>query len=276
MKVVTWNINCRSSKGGIPKMVIKELLRTNADVACLTEFVKGENYHEFIDELRAFGYEVFTDPRTTEYSGNEILIAVKSEYAIKTETFVICNDDKNPNFLHVTITRENEKKINLVGVRVKIMSPKNNLSKDEREKFQINEAKERMCQVNNLASYLQKMDGKIYVMGDWNNYFYDDNSKVDSWKLDKAYLQNYYSYPLLVNKMETLGLTNYTPQGNRQSVYSWVNKNIWSNKKYIRNDHVFSNTKVYEVTYCWEFTNSTEYISDKVGYPDHAMLIFTI
>ena len=74
MKIVTWNINCRSSKSGIPKMVTEELVKTKADVVCLTEFVKGENYHDFIDELTSLGYETFTDPRTTECSGNEILI----------------------------------------------------------------------------------------------------------------------------------------------------------------------------------------------------------
>ncbi|KAF1296610.1 hypothetical protein BAU15_14815 [Enterococcus sp. JM4C] len=272
MKILSWNINCRSSvRRKIPDLVIESIAAKNPDVFCLNEFVKGVNYREFIDRLSKLGYEAFVDPRTTGCSGNEILIAVKREHAVMTESFVINNDHKNPNFLHVAITRKNEEKINLIGVRIKILSPEKNLSKDEKEKFQIKEAKERMCQLNNLVSYLEKLEGQqIYAIGDWNNYYYDDNSKIDTWKSDDTYLQNYYSYPLLVSKMATLGLTNYTPQG-----YSWLNKSVRSKKKYIRNDHVFSNANVSDLNYCWAFTNSINYIPDEVGYPDHAMLLFT-
>lgn len=271
MKILTWNINCRAHKGEIPKMLVEELVKKNADVVCLTEFVKGENYHGVIDELTSLGYETFTDPRT-EYSGNEVLIAIKNQYAVKTSTYIIDNDDSNPNFLHVVSTIKNNN-YHFIGTRVKITSPHYNISKDKKHSVLIKEAKQRMSQVDSLLEYLAKLDGQICLMGDWNNYAYDESSRVNSWVTDKAFLQNYYSYPLLIEKMSAIGLTNYTPQGNVNKVYSWVNKKVQSDKRYIRNDHFFSNMKVKDVLYCWDFINSPDYIPDKVGFPDHAMLL---
>lgn len=250
MKIVTWNINCRSSKGGIPKMVTEELVKTKADVVCLTEFVKGENYHDFIDELTSLGYETFTDPRTTEHSGNEILIAIKNEYAVKTSTSVICNDDNNPNFLHV-VSRIDDNNYHFIGTRIKVGGE--NLNHD---------FKNRRTQLESLAKEISKIEGEpSLVLGDFNNGWYTDTDNKNSYS---GKPRQFYSYPILVQEMGNINYQVYTPNEG----YSWANG--------FKLDHCLSNVrKNIQVEYCWDFKKNRNYMN-KIGYPDHAMLIVEI
>lgn len=252
MKIVTWNINCRSSKGGIPKMVAEELLKTNASVVCLTEFVKGENYHDFIDELSTFGYEVFTDPRTTDYSGNEILLAIKSEYAVETDAFVICNDDNNPNFLHV-VSKINDENYHFIGTRIKIGG--NDLNEDF-----IN----RRTQLQSLMSEISKIEGEpVVVLGDFNNGWFTDKDNKDSYS---GKPRQFYSYPLLAEEMASISFQANTPRNDCSWGYGF------------KLDHAFTNdlVEVKNVAYSWDFEQNPAYKKKTVGYPDHAMLLVTL
>lgn len=252
MKIVEWNINCRSSQGGIPKMVAEELLRTNPDIVCLTEFVKGENYHDFVDKLNNLGYETFNDPRTIEYSGNEILIAIKSEYAVETETFVICNDDNNPNFLHV-VSKINDENYHFIGARIKIGG--NDLNEDF-----IN----RRTQLQSLMSEISKIeDEPVVVLGDFNNGWFTDSQNKDSYS---GKPRQFYSYPLLVEEMKSINFKANTPEIDCSWGYGF------------KLDHAFTNNfvDVKNVSYSWDFEQNPAYKKKTVGYPDHAMLLVTL
>lgn len=254
MKALTWNINGRSSKGGIPKMVIEELVKTDADIVCLTEFVKSENYHEFIDELISLGYETFTDPRTTDYSrNNTILLAIKSAYAVETDAFVICNDDNNPNFLHV-MSRIDGNNHHFIGTRIKIGGEKN-LDDD---------FKNRRIQLNRLVDEIRKIKGEpVVVLGDFNNGWFTDSQNKDSYS---GKPRQFYSYPLLVEEMKSINFQANTPKTD----CSWGNG--------FKLDHAFTNdlVEVKNVVYSWKFEQNPEYKKNNVGYPDHAMLITEI
>ena len=250
MKLISWNINCRSGRGSIPNLVVDELRKINADVICLTEFVKGNNYTTFIDELNTLGYEVFTDPRTTEYVGNEILIAIKKEYAIETDVFTICNNNNNPNFLHV-VSKINGQNHHFIGTRIKVGG------KDINTDF-IN----RKTQLCSLMNEIRKIeDEPSILLGDFNNGWYTENDKKDSYA---GKPRQFYSYPLVVEEMESIGYQVDTPKN-----FSWGNG--------FKLDHVFTNklVEVNSTLYDWDFKKHSEY-KHSVGYPDHAMLLVTL
>lgn len=116
------------------------------------------------------------------------------------------------------------------------------------------------------------------LIGDFNNNHYFENQTIDSWRNDMEFLQNYYSYPLLVKCMKNeINLKNHTPTGKINEVYSWVNQSLPHNdiKRYIRNDHLFTNLTVLNVNYNWNFLKNPEY-KNQVGYPDHAILSATV
>lgn len=275
--IATWNINQRSNKkGDNPNLVIDELEKMNLDIICLTEYVKSSNHTEFCESLENLGYSVFVDPRN-EILKNEILIAVKNNLAQDTKIKVIPLGELYPNFLHLE-TKIGNDVLHIIGVRVQISY----IDKEQpyRVKFllQVQDAKERLEQIKHAISYIQNLTGKICLIGDFNNYHYLENQVVDSWKNDMRFLQNYYSYPLLVKSIKNeTNLKNYSPTGKADEVYSWINKKVKvdSLKRYIRNDHLFSNTVVNNVTYNWDFLKNPNY-KNKVGYPDHAILTASI
>lgn len=52
LTVSTWNINQRSGLGRqIPDMVVTKLRQLNADIICLTEYVKTETHNLFCARL---------------------------------------------------------------------------------------------------------------------------------------------------------------------------------------------------------------------------------
>lgn len=273
IKIVAWNINQRSKTlGFIPKLVLEEITKQKANIIILTEYVKNSNHLEFCTSLESLGFQVFLDGNLV--NGNQVLIAIQKSLTSEFEVHVLPKSLSYPDFLHVTI-KNGKEKFHIIGTRIKIGSPPKKLSYKENQEFQINDANERMQQINILVDYLKKLEGNICIAGDFNNYFYTEESKINSWQHDLMYLQNYYSYPLLVEKMSKIYLTNHTPHGETNKVYSWANKSVHSVKKFIRNDHIFTNLNVLNKEYYWGFLNSEDY-SDKIGYPDHAMLVANI
>lgn len=278
LKILSWNVNQRAgytNLNGIPELVLNELQKRNSDIVCLLEYFKTKNHRSFCHSLENLGYRVFADERLMIGKNNEVLIALKKTITVDDSLNVLPNDSRYPDFLQATI-KNNDKKLHIIGTRIKISSPPKNISQKQKDSFLIKDANERMNQINNLLNYVKNLKGRVCIVGDFNNYFYTENSKVDSWADDKRYLQNYYSYPLLVNAMSKLSLINHTPQGETDKVFSWTNRNVRSDKKYVRNDHIFSNVSVSGERYCWNFLHSENYIPDTVGYPDHAMLMATI
>lgn len=266
IKILEWNINQRSHyRGRGIELVSDEIRRVNADLVCLTEYVKGEQHSTFCDEMHELGYSTFLAPTTGDKKElkNEILLAVKTNF-LNNSTQKITGTDEAfsftkkevlpPNFLHLQIDF-NDEPLHIIGCRIQT-----------RKDYNIEDAKERMDQIHLIVEYIKKLYGGIVVTGDFNNFFYSETSTVYSWSHDKTYLQNYYSYPLLIKAMNEVALTAYTPKG-----YSWKNEK----EIQFRLDHLFTNLKVNQKEYSWEFTENPKYRVAN-SYPDHAMLIVHI
>lgn len=271
LKVIGWNINQRSgynSLGTVPHLVISEIQKKKADLIVLTEYVKQSDHLEFTQSLKELGYAVFYNANLNRKT-NEVLIAIKKNLISDKNTVQVVNEItspiETPNFLQVSFQVNNEI-INIIGTRIRI-----GFTFPVTDQSLIDDAKERNEQVISLVSYIKDLDGQTFVVGDFNNYYYDDESSVTSWKDDKRWLQNYHSYPLIVKQMLGCGFKPYTPQGR---CFSWEQKRIpQSNpKRFIKNDHIFSNGAVFNESYYWGFVETDGYVFNRVGYPDHAMI----
>ena len=271
LKILNWNVNQRSGLGEqIPDVVINELKHLDADVVCLTEY---KNHFEFCEQLKSLGYSLFMYPEYIEKFQNEILIAIKTKFVTLPKLTTFPKEDMFPDFLHLQIDFEGTP-LHIIGARIKIATINNTLPYNRKLPLLVKDAKERLLQIEYITEYVRKLNGNILLMGDFNNFHYFEHQKIDSWEHDKEFLQNYYSYPLIVEKMRAVNLATYSPTGNYDEVYSWVNPKIRADniKRYIRNDHLFSNlAEISDIKYSWEFTKSPKYQS-KVGVPDHAIL----
>ena len=271
LKILNWNVNQRSGLGEqIPDVVINELKHLDADVVCLTEY---KNHFEFCEQLKSLGYSLFMYPEYIEKFQNEILIAIKTKFVTLPKLTTFPKEDMFPDFLHLQIDFEGAP-LHIIGARIKIATINNTLPYNRKLPLLVKDAKERLLQIEYITEYVRKLNGNILLMGDFNNFHYFEHQKIDSWEHDKEFLQNYYSYPLIVEKMRAVNLATYSPTGNYDEVYSWVNPKIRADniKRYIRNDHLFSNlAEISDIKYSWEFTKNPKYQS-KVGVPDHAIL----
>ena len=275
LKILNWNVNQRSGLGEqIPDVVINELKHLDADVVCLTEY---KNHFEFCEQLKSLGYSLFMYPEYIEKFQNEILIAIKTKFVTLPKLTTFPKEDMFPDFLHLQIDFEGTP-LHIIGARIKIATINNTLPYNRKLPLLVKDAKERLLQIEYITEYVRKLNGNILLMGDFNNFHYFEHQKIDSWEHDKEFLQNYYSYPLIVEKMRAVNLATYSPTGNYDEVYSWVNPKIRADniKRYIRNDHLFSNlAEISDIKYSWEFTKNPKYQS-KVGVPDHAILTATV
>lgn len=275
---MNWNVNQRSGLGEqIPDVVVNELKHLDADVVCLTEYVRGKNFFEFCEQLKSLGYSLFMYPEYIEKFQNEIMIAIKTKFVTLPKLTTFPKEDMFPDFLHLQIDFESAP-LHIIGTRIKIATINNTLPYNRKLPLLVKDAKERLLQIEYITEYVRKLNGKILLMGDFNNFHYFEHQKINSWEHDKEFLQNYYSYPLIVKKMTEVNLVNYSPTGNYDEVYSWINPKIRVDniKRYIRNDHLFSNlTDISDIQYSWEFTKNPKY-QNKVGFPDHAILSATI
>ena len=237
---------------------------------CLTEY---KNHFEFCEQLKSLGYSLFMYPEYIEKFQNEILIAIKTKFVTLPKLTTFPKEDMFPDFLHLQIDFEGTP-LHIIGARIKIATINNTLPYNRKLPLLVKDAKERLLQIEYITEYVRKLNGNILLMGDFNNFHYFEHQKIDSWEHDKEFLQNYYSYPLIVEKMRAVNLATYSPTGNYDEVYSWVNPKIRADniKRYIRNDHLFSNlAEISDIKYSWEFTKNPKYQS-KVGVPDHAIL----
>lgn len=248
-----WNINQRSnfgSKREIPSIIFEEINRQNADVIVLTEFVKVEKYRSFFQDLEMNDYKVINDPRDL-LNMNQVLIAVKNNL-LANNSFVVStmphNDSVNklfPNFLHLSLTTQ-EKEIHIVGTRIRI---ENSTAED----FQ-----ERKLQLDTLTEYLQQLKGTVIVVGDFNNGWYQEGEKANSYE---GRSREFYSYPLMKQIVNAIGFEVHTPKNS----YSWNNG--------FKLDHILTKgAKLFNPLYDWEFTESKDYIQNAIGMPDHAVL----
>lgn len=277
LRILNWNVNQRSGLGEeVPDVVLNELKHLDADIVCLTEYVKGKNHSEFCEQLKSLGYSLFMYPEHIKKFQNEILIAIKTKF-VTLPRITTFPEEEFPDFLHLQIDFEGAP-LHIIGARIKIATINNTLPYKRKLPLLVKDAKERLLQIEYITEYVRKLNGNILIMGDFNNFHYFEYQKTDSWEHDKEFLQNYYSYPLIVEKMNEVNLATYSPTGNYDEVYSWISPKIRADniKRYIRNDHLFSNlAEISDIKYIWEFTKNPNY-QNKVGFPDHAILSATI
>lgn len=255
LKIMVWNINQRSNFRGKKKLapiIFDEINENNADIVILTEFVKLENYSQFIEQLETINYTVMCDPRDSKV--NQILIAVKNKiigdnpFKIETLPNIDSETQLFPNFLHVSFKYQNEK-LNIIGTRIRI---KNSSSLD----FQ-----ERKLQLDTLTSYLDTLGGAVLVAGDWNNGYFKDEETPLSYS---GKSREFYSYPLLREETNSINFEIHTPEEST----SWKNFKL---------DHILTKgLNLINPMYSWNFTKRESYQPNTLGIPDHAILTATI
>lgn len=293
MKIFVWNINQRSSGQEIPPVVSKEILKYEADIVILTEFISATDEKR----LRNIQKFIYDDGISTKYDcyynvsrkdSNGILIAIREDFKnsnnIKINKPVECMEANNkhqeqPNFLQLNII-VNEKPVSIIGTRIRIGSTSRSDLIERRE------------QVLSLIDHLDKLKVRdkekyenIIIAGDFNNL------KI-SGKETEYYLterKNYhgtvrfdtYNYHILKDDFYNYaGMDVSTPKSEpNKPTWSWVDK--YRNK--YKQDHIISRgVNVSATEYVWDFVNKDngysgknpqDYKSSLVGYPDHAILI---
>lgn len=248
MKVITWNINGKSSKS-IPEtnvdFIVDSLQAKNPDLIILTEYVPTLNLINKLDD----DYQICTN---SEIVGNGVLIGVKKDkFEVDDKVIEFSKDvEASPNFLCVSLMIEGKKILTVAGCRVRIGG------------FDLNaDYRDRKQQILSLLDTIKNIDGPIILAGDFNNGWFteQDISTADASSLYVGKPRYYYNYVLLKNLMDKQGLSVNTPEG-----CSW---------KQFRIDHLFSRgVQVKENIYSWDFKKEATY-QQKGNYPDHAMLI---
>jgi len=164
IKFLHWNINQKEETSKTPAMIIGEIMRKDADVIILTEFLKTDNYKEILYmPLKYCGYEVFLDPRPPKEKIRQVLIAVRLEIIKNQETDPIYLSDnegnikygKYPNFLRIDLNIDSES-FSIIGTRIRIWK-----SSGEEEQIR------RKDQFISLLQSIPK-DRNIIMMGDFN------------------------------------------------------------------------------------------------------------
>lgn len=260
MKVVCWNINGRSSNiTDNAADFISENLQDNSEIIVFTEYTLS--FGRLSKNLEELGYITFSNLTKTRENG--VLIGVKSEDIEIKQVFNLCpsTDDMQPNFFGVQLKKDNES-INIIGTRIRVDTKQYKTDAETNHDF-----KDRARQSVNLLHQLDlnKIEGKIIIVGDFNNGFYRENDKLSDYKNARRY----FNYKMLKNMMNEKGFTAYTPK------YGYSLEN---NLKY---DHAFAKgLKVKQPRYDWTFTTPSSkkstYEGKTVGYPDHAQLLLDI
>lgn len=184
LKILNWNVNQRSGLGKqIPDVVVNELKHLDADVVCLTEY---KNHFEFCEQLKSLGYSLFMYPEYIERFQNEVLIAIKTKFVTLPKLTTFPKEDMFPDFLHLQIDFEGAP-LHIIGARIKIATIDNSLSYNRKLPLLVKDAKERLLQIEYITEYVRKLNGKILLMGDFNNFHYFEHQKTDSWEHDKEF-----------------------------------------------------------------------------------------
>ena len=274
LKIIEWNLNCRSDKEAIIADFIKDIIE-NEDIIIFTEIVKSDSVLQLMKELNEYNfYESYNTV------GNQIIIATKRNIKV---TRIISKIPKTsiynaPDFLHIEIMI-NRVKYQILGIRIRIDDGSEDDYKERRKQFEY------------FSNYVSDLDNVI-ILGDFNNSYIRGDLNASYSETKKLYEKNdsvkprvtrFFNYQMM---KEIIGedIKTFTPSNKK----SWGIKIIDNNFDYgyIQNDHlmVSKNISVEKVEYDWGFIdkNKEKYLSmdvDKTGrinvekgYPDHAVL----
>jgi len=272
-KALEWNIAGRSGQGGRPvDMIVREILKREADFVILTEFVETKETPNFKSSLEKEGYLVFTTKPIRNKNG--ILIAVHSKKVVAASAegdLFMDIINKGPNFLRVNAelkpTENVElkppgKKIALIGVRMRT-------NKDTRK-----------IQAGLLRNHIAgcKTDTSVLCMGDFNA---SKESLVDKDALNMN-PENCEMYsPGSCSSAEGVSANTCADK----ELLNWSYVSLGGKKLSL--DHMFisKDCSCKNYNYDWSFVNpdngyntltSSDYLSEKTALPDHAILTGTI
>lgn len=251
MKLIEWNINKRSADIISPSFVSKRLLDHKADVICLLEYIADSGIRSALNEQYWFAESI-------NESGNQVLIAVKKNYApngIK----VVCDKEKKEcyNFLHIDFEDCAGEVISLIGLRMLTGSGKNSIDASK--------------QTPPLNKYLESIKTKLICVGDFN---------IREFRMSK-WFPNY--------KIQVVKESN--EPANKSSFFFTDNrKEIITDLGILDHVLVRKDVKV-ETEYSWDFISDDvmypyreksaisvgkQYFEIPIGLPDHGIMICNI
>lgn len=270
LKIIHWNINNKHMVN-MPNMISIEIIKEEADVVVLTEFLKTPDYYQFVDTLEEYGYKVFLDDRKPKENIRQVLIAVKTcimaENSNVKLTTLYDNEDnifankkanesieevlkkQNPNFLSVSINLSINNScysLIIIGTRIRIGMKK--LSKDDKINRE-NEQRFRKAQFLNLLKEINNLQqqglNNIIVTGDFN---ISPGFNGDYWNFEKDFKQ--------IFKNEQFNV--FTPE-NEYSPF----KSSWKMDHLILSNNIECQSYEYYKNNIWPVG---------INYPDHAIL----
>ena len=281
VKVLEWNLNFGSYDSVVPACFVADYIK-GYDVVVLTE-VKANK--ELISMIEALKYDYIISDDQGGFS-NQVVIMANRKYKLKRIVGELTNADGkvSPDFLH-GIIKVGNKKVNIVGVRVKVKTSNN---------------EDRFMQAKLLRNYISIIEGPIICTGDFNSgqirgidesdysdvktlYKYRSRSK----ELSDLRFYNFHLIKDLIGERfilkETMGEDNSWGLSEKDGhlFYGLGNR--------VKNDLLFysSDLKGISSSYSWDHVrqNEQKYIDmiiknrrrrgNKVehGYPDHARLV---
>lgn len=297
MELFVWNINQRSSGQKIPGFVSEEIIKSEADIVVLTEFLSAANKRSIIefkekaglDEKYDFGFNEERDKEREKANG--VLIAVKKEFA-EIKSPVIENlathhtEEAQPNFIQLDI-EVNKRLISIIGTRIQVGGSLNRQEFEERHK-----------QLSSLIEHINTLETKnIIVAGDFNHAFIQGVQTAKYSDIKESYRDKVtfdtYNYHIMKEDFNNIGMTVSTPEGKQlKGRYSCGFKlnDDKPNDGYLKEDHIITtrNLDVSNLRYCHSFMDNYkkdeewqwkwnkgkkkyEYVIDP-PYPDHAIL----
>lgn len=282
MKLFVWNINQRSSGKKIPPIVYEEIVKSNADIVILTEFIGAANEEgiELFKKQLNQQLENQSKPKyilrhnTTRQDANGVLIGVREGIGKILDKVEQLNTTRTnqPNFLQLDMVIDG-KTVSIIGTRIQVGNV-----------VGILEYLERHQQLLSLIEHIKTLKGKsenIIVTGDFNNSYIGGDKDKDRLKIRAKpygevrdfYMKNgkpkdtydTYNYHIMRDEFFNNGMTVHTPENG----YSWGFELSNNNEGYVQEDHVVitNSLSISNVEYSHSFMQTC-----KGRKPDHAIL----
>lgn len=150
LNYIEWNGHAMGNyEYQIPVFISEKIKETQTDVFMLCEFIQGQGFNYFNEELK--DYKLFISPKATVRGYNQICIGIRK--SLDFELLGVYNIDTTdpflPEFLHIKIKIE-EIILNLIAIRIKTQG------NTQQKQFAF------------LKSYLHQIEGAILCCGDFN------------------------------------------------------------------------------------------------------------
>ncbi len=114
MKILSWNLNHRAARRPIPSWITSAIARHAPDTLVLTEYVEGQDHHQFLLGLGDLGLRnVLISPRTLKE--NQVLIASRDPMRSGGLKAPPLHPSVPPNALHALLGNA---RFNLLGFRM--------------------------------------------------------------------------------------------------------------------------------------------------------------